>query len=148
MDSTKQQHIPDTDRASGKSESPCRILVVDDNDQLATLIQKLLGRANHFVIRASDGEEALKLYNPNTIDVVLTDLVMPKKEGLELIRELRKINPDVRIVAMSGDGSGLRSEAYLKVAGHFGASCVLRKPFSSEELLAAVERVCSEQSPR
>jgi CheY-like chemotaxis protein len=116
------------------------ILLVDDDEQLRTMISAVLRRAGYEVQAACDGSEAITLYRRNPADLIITDLIMPEKEGLEMIRELRKEYPQARIIAMSGGG---RKGAVncLDVARAFGAQRVLDKPFSHQEILDAVRDV-------
>ncbi|MCD6116509.1 response regulator, partial [bacterium] len=80
------------------------ILVMEDERIIQTIIRRYLEREGHEVVIAGDGEEGIKLYNERPADLVLTDIIMPKKEGIETIRDLKKISPDVKIIAMSGGG--------------------------------------------
>ncbi len=121
------------------------ILVADDDELLARMLEKALLRAGHQVIRAANGNEALRLYDPAKVDLVLTDLIMPEKEGLELIMSLRKANKAIKIIAMSGGGrSG--PENYLPIAKQMGAKAVLKKPFSIELLQQTVSEVLAEST--
>ena len=92
------------------------------------------------VREASDGGQGVKLYVEQQTDVVITDLVMPEKEGLEMIVEMKRLHAEVRIIAMSGGGRG-SSQNYLKIAKAFGAQLVLAKPFSHREILEAISQV-------
>jgi DNA-binding NtrC family response regulator len=116
------------------------ILLVDDDDQLRTMMRLVLQRAGHTVREASDGHEAMSLFRDRPGDLIVTDLVMPEKEGLAVILEMRRINSQVKIVAMSGGGR-VNPDNYLEVAKKFGAGDVLRKPFSNQELLDTVQRL-------
>lgn len=116
----------------------CSILVVDDESGIRDLIGRLLTRAGHRVTIAGDGEEATKAIAKQTFDIVLTDVIMPEKDGVEVIAEVRRKHPDVRIIAMSGGGH-VSLEQYLKIAKGMGAHAVLQKPFDQAELLAAIE---------
>lgn len=80
------------------------ILLVDDDELFGDMVKKTLVRLGYAVLRARNGNEALPLYDPVTVELVLTDLIMPDKEGMELISELRRAYPAVRIIAMSGGG--------------------------------------------
>jgi DNA-binding response OmpR family regulator len=113
-----------------------RILLVDDDDMLAAMIVDITARAGYEVFRAKDGAEALEAFD-KSYDLVITDLIMPRTEGLELIRELRRLNADTPIIAMSGGGRNA-PETYLPVAKLLGATVALSKPFSSQQLLAAI----------
>jgi DNA-binding response OmpR family regulator len=114
-----------------------RILLIEDEENLRTLIRLSLEKMGYAVTEARDGVEALALFNKRPVELVLTDLMMPEKEGLETIRELRKSHPKLKIIAMSGGG---RTDARdnLKMAKLFGATTVFSKPFSLAELGKAV----------
>lgn len=116
------------------------ILLVDDDEQLRTMLSEVLRRAGYEVQEACNGNEATMMYRSHQTDLVITDLIMPDKEGLETIREIRHSNPGVRIIAMSGGGrNGFVN--YLRVAKTFGAQVVIEKPFSHQEILEAVRGV-------
>jgi CheY-like chemotaxis protein len=116
-----------------------RILLVDDDDLSRSTIHQMLERAGHDVISTGHGSEALKICQDRPVELVVTDLIMPDTDGLELIQELRRAAPAVRIVAISGGGR-VNANEYLTVARKFGASAILAKPFSNLELREAVER--------
>lgn len=117
-----------------------RILVVDDDDEFLAVLGSVLERAGHQVQQASDGQKAIDLYRKHASDIVITDLVMPEKEGIQLIVELRRLNSRVKIIAISGAGKDLQGE-YLKMAQLLGAKRVLTKPFSGPAILKAVSEV-------
>ena len=112
-------------------------LVVDDEPGIREMIAIMLGLHGHVVTTAFDGKMALALATAASFDLVITDVVMPEKDGLEFIRELRTKSPRTRIVAMSAGGH-MAAMDYLKMAKHFGARAVLHKPFDKQMLLAAV----------
>jgi CheY-like chemotaxis protein len=112
------------------------ILVIDDDATLRKAIRRLLEVAGHAVLEAGEGEAALNLLDRERVDVVLTDLYMPKVDGIELIRSLRKKPTSMRIVAMSV-ASAAGPANMLELAQRLGAA-ILPKPFTNEELLAAV----------
>jgi CheY-like chemotaxis protein len=114
------------------------ILLVDDNDQYRTMLNAVLTFAGYEVSEARNGKEALRIYHEWPADLVITDLVMPEKEGLELIRELRGQYPEARIIAISGGGR-LNPVDYLELATEFGARKVLPKPFTNHQLIEAVK---------
>lgn len=116
------------------------ILLVDDDQQLRSMLAAVLRRAGHDVQVACDGAEAVSLYRSHPADLIITDLIMPEKEGLEMIRELRRDYPQARIIAMSGGGRSGNIDC-LRVAKAFGAQRVLDKPFSHQEILDAVRDV-------
>lgn len=110
-----------------------RVLVVDDNEDLRRTIGALLQADGFDVALAADGRAALAQHQARPADVVLTDLFMPDKDGIETIVELKKLNPDLKIVAMSGWTSTQGSD-YLQVAREIGATHTLQKPFDPQTL--------------
>ncbi len=114
-----------------------RILVVDDDDSIREMLRAMLERDGHEVVDASNGVEAIALYRLTQVDVVITNILMPEKEGLETIRELREEFPDVKIIAMSGGGQ-LGTVSYLEVARAFGAIDTLPKPIERTRLREAI----------
>lgn len=116
------------------------ILVVEDDEDVRPLICAMLVKAGHTVRQAGNGVEGIKLYREESADLVITDVVMPEKEGLGMIVDLRRINPKVRIVAMSG-GFAYDPKLYLHMATSLGADRVLRKPFQFQDLMDAVNAV-------
>jgi CheY-like chemotaxis protein len=118
------------------------ILLVEDDDSVRDILHKALVGAGYEVEVAPNGEVALAAYRRHKSDVVITDLVMPEKDGLEMIMELRRLDPAVKIIAMSGGGRTLGpGQLYLESARSFGAHQVLAKPFTSAALLKAVSAV-------
>jgi CheY-like chemotaxis protein len=115
-----------------------RILLVDDDDMSRGAIHKMLERAGYAVESTSDGDEVIRMYGQQAADLVITDLIMPDKDGLEIIQDLRKLNPKVRILAISGGGR-VDANEYLAVARKFGAVEILSKPFTKDELRRAVD---------
>ena len=113
------------------------ILLVDDDELFGAMLEKTLIHFGYKVVRAHNGQEALDLYDARTVSLVLTDLIMPDKEGLELITELRRTNPAVKVIAMSGGGRN-NPEVFLRAAQHLGALKILAKPFPQEALAKAV----------
>jgi len=114
------------------------ILMIDDNEQLRDLLRAALTKLGYEVTSASNGAEAIEAIAKMPFDVVITDLLMPEKDGIEVIGELRRRQPQARIVAMSGGGRGSR-EHYLQTAKGLGAHALLGKPFSVTELSAALD---------
>jgi DNA-binding response OmpR family regulator len=131
-------HLPGSD--SGQKSSMQTILVIDDDKLMCLALAKMLISAGYNVVQASDGEEGLRLYRSQDFDLVITDLIMPDKEGIQIIRELRKENSLVRIIAISAGGRGGATD-YLKWARLMGAKQCLTKPIKREDLLGSVESV-------
>ena len=118
-----------------------KILVVDNDDQARLLATTILSRGGYRVEEARDGREALEVLSRGAPDVLLTSIVMPKKEGLQLIREVRDLYPEVWIIAMCGEETKYPG-LHLESARQFGAVKVIYKPDLSDELLRAVEIIC------
>ena len=119
---------------------PCSILIVDDEPGIRELLSMILESAGHSVIVAEDGLEAPKVMAAREIQIVITDLLMPERDGLEFITEIRTKYPKVKIVAMSGGGHIAR-DSYLRIAKNFGAHFLLEKPFSQAGVLGAIDIV-------
>ena len=115
-----------------------KILLVDDEDMTREMIRHALELRGYEVIEASNGDEALRLNRSSPCPLVITDILMPDKEGLETIMELRREFPDSKIIAISG-GGGVGRIDYLEAAQKFGAQATFQKPFELAKLFAAVE---------
>lgn len=116
-----------------------RILVIEDEPLVRELLEATVKNAGHEVAVAADGDEGLKLYRDRPADVVITDIFMPEKEGLETIEQLRRVHPAVKVIAISG-GSPLRQIDVLSWATLMGASFTFRKPVDRAELLQAIDK--------
>lgn len=110
-----------------------RILVIDDDVGIRRMMRLALEGMGYEVCEAADGKEGLALFAKQPSDLVITDLVMPGKEGIETIRTLRKGHPHLKIIAMSG-GSLTHSSDNLKMAKSLGANAAFSKPFSMADL--------------
>ena len=117
-----------------------RILLIEDDDAVRLVLHRALARFGHTVIEARNGNEGLQLFPTAKADLLITDLMMPEKGGLEVLAELREKYPPVKTIAISG---GLLHDARdgLEVAKSLGAAAVLAKPFSCDVLMAAVNEV-------
>lgn len=117
-----------------------RALIIDDNDAFRSSLRRLLELKGYTVAEASNGIEGISAYRQHPADVVLCDIVMPDKEGLETIRELLKEFPTGKIIAMSGWVQVVGVDP-LHFAERFGATRSLRKPFEPEALLQTIAEV-------
>jgi len=115
-----------------------RILIVDDEDMVRLTLRKFLETAGHEVFEAENGEKGLKAFQDQPADLVITDIIMPEKEGIETIVDLKKEVPDLPIIAISGGGR-IGNMDFLEIAGKLGARHVLSKPFDRQELLRLVD---------
>ena len=116
------------------------ILIIDDDDQFRTMLRKMIERNGYEVIEASDGKEGINLYRKNPTDIIITDLIMPGKDGIETIQELKKDFPDIKIIAISGGGR-IGPQDYLHLAKMLGAKRTFTKPIELPELLKAIEEL-------
>ena len=116
-----------------------QILVVDDEAQIRTMLTQMLEQEGYAVHTAENGEEGLELVGRLTFDLVITDMIMPVKDGLKFIMELVRDYPDLKILAISGGGA-IKAERYLTMAGYLGDIATLEKPFKREVLLELVRK--------
>ena len=117
-----------------------RILVIDDEEPVRTMMRQMLEKVGYEVVEAPDGDVGIRLLCDHLADLIITDLFMPRKEGIETMLEVRKHFPQVKIIAMSGGGRTGKLD-FLPMATSFGALRTLAKPFERRELLEAVREV-------
>jgi DNA-binding response OmpR family regulator len=122
------------------TEAPHRLLLIEDDARLRATLAELLRQSGFEVDEAEEGEEGLRLHRRQPADLVITDLIMPGREGMETILELKRIEPEIKIIAMSGGGR-VRAAEYLPVAEAAGADRVLEKPFGIERLLELIREL-------
>ena len=119
-----------------------RVLVVDDNEDVRGVIRCLLEDEGYDVTEAGNGAEALTRFAEAPADAVVMDIIMPEKEGLETIRELKKIDANVGVIAISGGGR-IGPGCYLESAQWLGAAYVFSKPLDHAKFLDAVRELTS-----
>lgn len=119
-----------------------RLLVIDDDQNYRTALKSVLKHAGHTVAIASDGKEGLALLAEQACDMVITDILMPGMEGTETIAHMRRLYPEMRIIAISGGGK-LAAMDYLRLATAFGADRAMEKPVTKAQLLDAVDALAS-----
>jgi len=122
-----------------------KILVIDDDPVVRSVIGRVLSREGYELLFASDGEKGLRTFKVEQPDLVICDIIMPEREGIETIRAMMASRPDASIIAISGGGR-LANADFLSMAAAFGAKEVLSKPFAATELTEAVRRVLHPQS--
>ncbi len=120
-----------------------RILIIDDEPHILLMLKKMLERTGYEIDLASNGKEGLDLFTRKPSDLVITDIIMPEKEGLETIREMKRMLPELKIIAMSGGGK-ISAENYLETAKIFGASRIIEKPFTLQHMVDTVNELLEE----
>ena len=118
-----------------------RILVIDDDTQVRQMLRQMLEREGYEVVDAGDGKEGMKLYRQAPTDLIITDIIMPEKEGVETIIELKRDFPDVKIIAISGGSRALEAQNCLSYVRGLRVAHVFTKPFDRKELLDAIQKL-------
>lgn len=134
----RKKTTEENDEGTDGSLLMTRILIIDDDAPTLTLLRAILEQAGYEVLEAPNGKRGIALYRAEPADLIITDIVMPEQEGLDLIMELKRDVPQVKIIAMSGGGQD-RDLGYLTSAKAFGALRTIAKPFRRRDVLDAVE---------
>lgn len=130
--------------AARESQDAARVLVIEDDELVRETLESVFDRAGYRVAAVENGVAGTEWLKLNAADVVVTDIYMPEKEGIETIMQIRRDHPAIKIVAISGGGeSGLLT--VLSFAEKLGAKRVLRKPFAPADIIAAVEEVLNDR---
>jgi DNA-binding response OmpR family regulator len=119
------------------------ILLIDDDEMLRTVLAMALDVVGHVVLQAENGQKGMELLRTTSVDIVITDLVMPVQEGVETIVKLRRERPSLPVIAISGGVPN--SYLYLDLASKIGAKRILAKPFLPRQLVALIEEVLIEE---
>jgi CheY-like chemotaxis protein len=135
--------LPTQSNAVAVATQQLRIIVADDVDEIRMLMGKWLENDGHAVSYASTGEQVVRLLHHHPYDMVITDVLMPDGDGLDVIHAARRVNPVPRVLAISGGGRYMGAQDCLRIAHGIGADGVLLKPFNHEELVAAMQQVLS-----
>lgn len=129
-----------TTETSNNGAPPTKILVIEDDALTRLTLCNIFGRMNYATIEASNGIAGMQMFRQEKPDIVVTDLLMPDKEGLETITEIRALDPYVKIIAMSGGGSTHNLD-FLQLARKFGANYTLSKPFRPTDILELLQNI-------
>lgn len=121
-----------------------RVLLIDDESMVRKIVRKMLERAGHQVVDAENGRAGLKQLEKFVFELVITDIIMPEVEGIEVLMTVSKQCPATKVIAMSGGGR-TGSIDFLEVARKLGASATLHKPFTYDALLTAIDQSASSQ---
>ncbi len=117
-----------------------RILIIDDEEQIREMLAQMLTREGYKVVHADNGKEGMKACREQEVDLIITDIIMPEKDGIEMILELRHDFPHLKVIAISGGGR-LGPDGYLEMAQKLGAHRTFFKPFNRKEILDAVQEL-------
>lgn len=116
-----------------------KVLLVDDDQLVLGTVQEMLSDLGHVVTTATDGEKALNKLQDNRYDLLITDVIMPVKEGIETVAEAKHVQPDIRVIAISGGGR-TKNYDFLNLALKIGANAALQKPFNKQSLEESIAK--------
>ncbi|HUH86223.1 MAG TPA: response regulator [Stellaceae bacterium] len=116
-----------------------KILVIDDDVIVRETIVQILEDGGHQVVSAEDGKRGMAAFRSERPDLIITDIIMPEQEGIQTITEIRGVQPNAKIIAISGGGR-IGNTDFLKIARHLGAFDAIAKPFDPDDLLNRVGR--------
>lgn len=118
-----------------------KILVVEDDRAIREMCVEILRDNNNTVLEAYNGKKATEvLANETGIELIITDIIMPEKEGIQFIREVKRSHPEIKILAISGGGA-IDAKQYLELAQNLGADAVLEKPFDDQDLIKKIKEI-------
>lgn len=123
-----------------------KILLVEDDDLVRDMLTQVLSRAGHQVTGVANGEEAVESLRKDEPELMITDIIMPKKSGITLISEVKNAFPDLEIIAISGGGR-LDPTGYLDLSETLGAAVSFEKPIDNHALLMAIDLLLHSKSP-
>jgi YesN/AraC family two-component response regulator len=118
-----------------------RVLIIDDEPLLSDMLKQMLEIEGYETYTAGNGKEGLSVFNQRDPDIVVTDIIMPEKEGLELIQILKGQKPSLKILAISGGSFHINVSDVLKMAKALGANQTLSKPIRRKEFIDAVNKL-------
>jgi len=118
-----------------------RIIVIDDEDDLRGILRLMLEAHGHEVDEAATGSEGLRAIRGQRYDLVITDVLMPEDDGVSIAKQLPSIQPEAKVLAISGGGPSMPADWSLKLMEMFGVDAALQKPFEEDELIGVVDRL-------
>lgn len=127
--------------AAEETQAEQKILVIDDDTLIRRVLCAALKKMGYATLEAPTGEAGLVEFKRSKPFAVITDVLMPDKNGLQTINELRALDPQVKIIAMSGGGSGQDGQDFLEMAQELGAAATLSKPFEAEDVQKALDAI-------
>jgi len=120
------------------------ILLVEDDKLYRDFLKTILEDESYSIVEASNGIEALDKMKESSFDLVITDILMPEMDGLEMLVKMREGNIETKVIAISGGGANVHPGSFLYASKILGVSATLTKPFNNEELIALIKEVISE----
>lgn len=117
-----------------------KILIIEDDEEVRGFLESVLSRAGYDCYSAPNGKEGVDMFMTDPADLVITDIIMPEKDGIETIMDLRRRNAALKVIAISGGGRA-EPENYLHSAKLLGANRTMKKPFTNEEMLQAIREL-------
>ncbi len=122
-----------------------KVLLVDDDISVLEMLSCVLEKDEHEVVNADKGSAALKAFYTGDFDLVITDLIMPEMDGMQLIEEMKRFAPTIKILAISGGDLNFSGSSYLRAAKNLlGANHILEKPFNYDELAEAITKILND----
>ena len=115
-----------------------RILIIEDDEDIRQWLRVILEAGGHEITKAENGLAVNNMHAASPFDLIITDIIMPEKDGFDVIRDLKKDDPNVPIIAISGGGR-FKTDAYTRIATELGADHALKKPFDDDQLLNLVD---------
>jgi len=137
---------PTDHKRTDMSQSKPLILLVEDEELLRTGVQEMLEIQGYAVITAQNGHMALETLTVHQVDLVITDLVMPKMDGIDFVEQLRKISPDLPVIVVSGSTRNIMQRYGIDNIQVPGANASLPKPFKSVDLIAQIQRLLTPEA--
>ena len=116
-----------------------RILIMDDDAAVRTALKNILHQEGHQILEAVNAAEGAKIYNSATPDLIITDLIMPERDGVEALLELRSQHPDIKTIVISGD-----APEFLPIVEDLGANRTIAKPFKNQDVINAVRELLNQ----
>ncbi|MFW6274334.1 MAG: response regulator [Spirochaetota bacterium] len=117
-----------------------KILVIDDDSHIRDMLSEMLQDSGYQVVTAENGYEGIKEYHRDDFQLIIMDILMPEKEGIETYRELKQADSDVKVIAISGGGQ-IGAEQYLRMIRYFGVQYTFEKPVEKNKLLSTIESI-------
>jgi CheY-like chemotaxis protein len=123
-----------------------RILIIDDEPQIVTLLKTFLGREGHVVVSAGDGKEGLNILADSCFDMVITDIIMPERDGFEVLISIKNMPNRPKIIAMSGGSPKLTQEYLLGISEKMNADVVIQKPLQLPKLSKIIHELLNQDN--